>query len=436
MEFFQKNTAPALSSYFDAEFWGRLVFQMSYTEPAILHAMVALGSLHEQHEQAFLRISFAGDQFPKDSAIYVNDSKEQFALAQYGRALSHLSDRLNSSASTEVALLACILFICVEFFRGDVEPAVRHFRSGMAIAMSSLSNDTGRPAASTLRTIKKHLLPFLNRIELLSTLKGEDSPYQYPVELFEAVPVEFENTKEARDSLIHLANLTVRYTKAVKQRRYNRVILPDDLARRAAVKRQLDNWIRAFDKMLLSFTASEKDSAAVKTLRIHQIITGAWLDRCIHPEECANDESIAEFDTVIGLAESIQTIPGESDPAEPPHFLFDMEIVSPIFYLGTKCRHPVIRRRAIRILKRLQRREGLWDSNVVAAVSECLMAHEEANLTVLDGSQLPSEKDRIHHVKIQSETGSVSKKHTVTLSSLPDGIDGPWREWSEELVLP
>lgn len=45
LEFFYRKTAPQLSSYFDAEFWTRLVFQVQASEGAIRHAMIALGSL-------------------------------------------------------------------------------------------------------------------------------------------------------------------------------------------------------------------------------------------------------------------------------------------------------------------------------------------------------------------------------------------------------
>jgi hypothetical protein len=116
-------------------------------------------------------------------------------------------------------------------------------------------------------------------------------------------------------------------------------------------------------------------------------------------------------------------------------FLFDMEIVSPLYYVGMKCRHPVIRRRAIKILKRTQRREGLWDSNMAAAIAERIMLLEEANLTTLDGSELPKEEDRIHNTQIKSEVGTNPKKHDICFYTRPKGMEGPWHTWNEVINL-
>jgi len=55
-----------------------------------------------------------------------SDHNDPFALAQYNKAITLLSQRLTDpEVATEVALLACILFVCIEFLRGDVEPAFR-----------------------------------------------------------------------------------------------------------------------------------------------------------------------------------------------------------------------------------------------------------------------------------------------------------------------
>ena len=190
IDFFHHKTAPGLASYFDAEFWTRLVVQMSYVEPTIRHAIVALGSLHEQRENGARLLPLMGHSLeaeplgmsmplPKNRPA---SDENPLAIAQYNKAITHLAGRLNSQASVEVTLLACILFVCVEFLRGDPNPAVNHFRSGMGIAMSSLN---GQAASGASQRIKEQILPFFNRIELLSTLFGNDTTWPYPVSLRE-----------------------------------------------------------------------------------------------------------------------------------------------------------------------------------------------------------------------------------------------------------
>lgn len=190
IDYFHHKTAPGLASYFDAEFWTRLVVQMSYVEPTIRHAIVALGSLHEQRESSPKRmIPLMGHSLEAEPlGISMPLPKRRpadenpMAIAQYNKAISHLSQRLVSEGSVEVTLLACILFICVEFLRGDAFPAVTHFKSGMGIAIASITNQAASDHSASQR-IREHILPFLNRIELLSMLFGNDAPWEYPVAL-------------------------------------------------------------------------------------------------------------------------------------------------------------------------------------------------------------------------------------------------------------
>ena len=375
----------------------------------------------------------------QELAKRLDSHNDRFALAQYNKAITHLSKRLNSESSIEVALLACILFVCVEFLRGDCEPAVKHFKSGMTIALGSLSNGDSQTAKASAERIKTYMLPFFNRIELLSTLFGNDASWDYPVELPQAVPDRFQTIREARDSIIHLANLSVRFIRYMKSRKYDRLVLPDDLARQRALLQQFEKWATTLNNMLLSDTVTDKDLDAAKTLRIHQLVASMWLKRCVVPEECATDKVMNEFETTVSLAENIHSFAGTREQRkalDSSSFLFDMELVSPLYYVATKCRHPIIRRRAISILERTQRREGLWDSNMAAAIAKRTMLIEETKLTRLEGSELPAEEDRVHNAQIDSEVGTNPKKHDVTFYTLPNGLDGPWTIWKEQIILP
>lgn len=193
IDFFHYRTAPGLASYFDAEFWTRLVVQMSYVEPTIRHAIVALGSLHEQREHGAKKMlplmghSLEAEPLGISMPLAKNRPGEEnpLAITQYNKAIMHLSKRLKSDASIEVTLLACILFVCVEFLRGDSHPAVNHFRSGMGIAMSTLANKAASGSDASSRRIKEQMMPFFNRIELLSALFGNETSWPYPVPLQE-----------------------------------------------------------------------------------------------------------------------------------------------------------------------------------------------------------------------------------------------------------
>ena len=445
LEFFHVRTAPGLSSYFDANFWTRLVFQMSNAEPAIRHAMVAVGSLHQQRELGTKPVTVQRSAVIHDPLAvsvpitkHASDHNDPFALTQYNKAILHLSKRLQDPVTTtEIALLACVLFVCVEFLRGEIEPAMKHFKSGMGIAIQTLSHDGSRKALATMQRIKENMLPFFNRLELLSMLFGNDASWEYPVTLHQAVPEEFASIVEARDSIVHLMNLSLRFIRSMKYRKYDHLVLPDDVARQQSLQRQSRQWGTTLDNFFLHNPPASRNHEAAKVLRIHQLVMGVWLSASTLAEESSNDAHMADFEKAVSLGEAIQAHAGTRDQKQTytTTFLFDMETVSPLYYIAIKCRHPVVRRRAIRLLRRNVRREGLWDSNVAAAIAERIMAIEERKLTMRDGGELPEEYDRIHNSHIQSMAGMDPREHAVTFYSKPNGPDGPWKIWQEGITL-
>jgi hypothetical protein len=63
-----------------------------------------------------------------------------------------------------------------------------------------------------------------------------------------------------------------------------------------------------------------------------------------------------------------------------PTFSLDMEIVGPIYDVASRCRDPIIRRRAIHVLKTCARQEGMWNAALTARVAERVVQIEEMGL--------------------------------------------------------
>ncbi|TKA28716.1 hypothetical protein B0A50_03044 [Salinomyces thailandicus] len=441
LEFFHARTAPALSSYFDADFWTRLVFQMSSAEPSIRHAMVTVGTLHQQRQAATMtpqaeRRAAAHDRLATSvSGSTLTDGR--FTLMQYNKAITHLTKRLQDSpAAKEIALLACILFVCVEFLRGEAELALNHFKSGMNIAIQTLTQAGAPMAQATMQRIRVNMLPFFNRLELLSTIFGNDAMWEYPIDVQYVVPERFAHVKEARDSMIHLMNLSLRFIRFVKYRKYDGLNSSRDSARQQVLKDQIRKWEQVLNTLLHDdVSLTPKDLDAARVLRIHQCIMHIWLSASIYPEQTATDALMNDFEATVSLCEAVQATAGTREQRQeyPTTFLFDMEIVSPLYFVASKCRHPLIRRRAIQLLQQMDRREGLWDSNVAAAIAERIVAIEETHLTGVLGNQLPEEQDRIHFAHIQSVPGVDSIKHAVTFYAKPHGVNQHWKIWQESI---
>jgi hypothetical protein len=95
-----QRTCPQQAGFFGSDFWERLVFQAAYHEPAILHAIVAIGSLHEVLERQTV----------------IKGADKVFAFGQYSLAMKTLLVPLTQTGErgVDVCLIACILFTCFE----------------------------------------------------------------------------------------------------------------------------------------------------------------------------------------------------------------------------------------------------------------------------------------------------------------------------------
>jgi intergrase/recombinase len=59
-------------------------------------------------------------------------------------------------------------------------------------------------------------------------------------------------------------------------------------------------------------------------------------------------------------------------------FIFDDGLLARLNQVATRCRNNGVRRRALRLLQKHPRREGLWDSEMAAKVSAWVIEKEEA----------------------------------------------------------
>lgn len=104
--FFCSRTLTRLSGFFVAGFWNRWVLQAFHHEPAIRHAVIALGSIHERFDGGDVSV-LGSNRDP---------TRGGFALEQYNHAIHHLIDPAakGSRPAFDVCLISCVLFACFE----------------------------------------------------------------------------------------------------------------------------------------------------------------------------------------------------------------------------------------------------------------------------------------------------------------------------------
>ena len=125
-EWFKWRTVKKIPGYFVLPFWDTLLFQACVNEPAVLHAMLTLSSTHKMGI-----LDGSVHRHGNDSP----DRQEQFMLQQYVKATNHLQLHLSTKdkSSIRISLIACLLFVTIELFRGRFQSAQIHLANGLRI---------------------------------------------------------------------------------------------------------------------------------------------------------------------------------------------------------------------------------------------------------------------------------------------------------------
>lgn len=83
-----------------------------------------------------------------------------------------------------------------------------------------------------------------------------------------------------------------------------------------------------------------------------------------------------EFAAIVTLARGIMEADNDTGEVGMGRVSLDTGVLGPLYLVALRCRDPVVRREAIALLGREGRKEGLWDSTLLARVAERVMGIE------------------------------------------------------------
>ncbi|KAF2852433.1 hypothetical protein T440DRAFT_516831 [Plenodomus tracheiphilus IPT5] len=426
--YFQAHTLPRWTEFFASEPWCQKVLQLSHTEPAILHGVLALSSLHERFE---------------NTASVFCDLTHDFAFVQYMSAVRRSNELLkashNGKVDLEKVLMACIIFTCYENLAGNYASANMHIRNGLNIMAQHKDSENNKPMHDSIGHV-------LYRFDLQAmTFSDNSSPYKY--ELGNApdcpkVPATYTSNTGARNDIVRLFRCML-WVSGVADNDPQAPAYAVWTDMYSNIMQALDQWESSFAKYLQSLTPSEqadkKLSAGNTLLKMYVLVTriiagtGGGM-----ATELAWDAFVDSFGSIVDLAQTlpvlqpqiapltrscsphspssgpgtsapvsgnnspcispgiatvthhsdhpaVRTTPAPSDVASmakraPISFSpsFELSPIVPLFLTITRCRDPLIRRRALALLLTYRRREGVWDSLGAASVAaECLKREED-----------------------------------------------------------
>lgn len=416
LDWFRHRTVTKIPGLFESTFWDRVVLQVSASEPAVLHASLALAAAHR---------NFRNQDICHGELQWQDD--EVFVLRHYNKAIAQARTLLytGDTPSTRVALILCLLFVCVEYMRGHYSVGSAHLSGGLRL----LEYRKNRPG-SNLDHVDTCLAEEFARLNVQSLSFGQSTWSSSGITTFgeEAMmPTKFFSMAEARDSLLRALNACCGiYAKSYLHSRP----APDPALRGLKLGLELDltHWMEAFEssRSVIETQLGAAGPVAYRMLRLYHTYATLALAPCLDPAgEMAFD---AHLDTFLSILEQTRQIrklvfsgiftgtAHEIRPDAAP-FVVDMAGTAPLYYTAVKCRVHGVRMQAIEMLEYTKKREGVWDSDVAACVAREIVAIEEASWQ----SSLASET-----VKAMKDHGNgdsvMSRAHRLvdTRVTLPD----------------
>ncbi|KAF4982050.1 hypothetical protein FDECE_17587 [Fusarium decemcellulare] len=451
-EIFRSHTASELSGFFDNSFWTRRVLQECHSEDAIKCAVLALGALYQTLEQTAEPNLHTRPDLSADARIEAVTTHWQVAIKRYSDACNALV-KLNSAdqRSHKVLIMANVLLACFDSFIGDHRQAIHQIQTGLSLLERFRTQPRDRLLPATEEPVEEELVTIFTRLAIQAksydmafhfpqpfsirlsaqsqpSSPGSSRPASPPHEEPWSIPNTFTSVLEARVACDSLNARIMRYIEGLFAVKTDlKGTLPQSWRDYGVqFKTQIESWCHAFESIYQSRhspSVSPQEKAGIASLKMlatnGQIlylmmfsdkesdfdaflpqfqsmvdlgleIVGdeerrAALRDCPNPEQCQHQQH--------GGWQNQGFFPGAtfSAPHIKPRFAADLGIIAPLFVVATKCRDPGTRRRAIQLLRSSARREGMWDSEMVAHISTWVMDLEESEALAMGVEPLPSD---------------------------------------------
>ncbi|KAM0335223.1 hypothetical protein ACHAQA_000265 [Verticillium albo-atrum] len=390
LHYFCVQGAHEFSGFVHNEFWARTALYASQNETIVRQSLIALSSLHLD----LARPGATGTGPGSGAGIVGNDT-----LLQYGKALRSLQTRITKSGQTaqarfetaKTSLICCILFYCFESSMGDTQAAMGHLDNGLRLFAShrrAHAHDDDEEMASLSDT--------LGRLDMQATFFDDGrlptlalvSPTERETGLLASGETQtpFFKLGDAQKLLIKLSNWLVHFLLENLDHQYeSRDAIPAAvLAEKDRLTVEFDLWAQQCDAFMrdlpspVSHPAGDSDrerdqSRAARTLQAQHGAMQMLLASKIpsRPEIFGTVPNLAGAD-IVQLCESVLLPDGHGEAAAAAasttrSLSSETGVVVPLFLLAMKCADESVTDKAVELLVRSQRREGLYDA--VAAAS-------------------------------------------------------------------
>ncbi|WPH02279.1 Hypothetical protein R9X50_00513500 [Acrodontium crateriforme] len=407
--------------------WERLALEMAQREPAIKHAVVALGSIH--------RALTADLSSPTSDHKGIDQEQYQFALAQSTMAMSKLRLYIGSKdmlshkdTHTEIILVLSLLMFGFEAFHGQNDRVAVHLRTGIRILYDRLrqqqENHDSEKRVVIMRATALSNMDVLTqtfvRLDADMGIADNSESYLHPV-CSGPVPSSFftleeanahldalaariddianELTEVAGDALAEDMNLdeldpaSCECLCTAASRTTDLSSYPDLITAMELLRNDMKLWMSAFANI-----------AVTPTNEMEHLLTRIFCFHTWFTIETLRDESETEVDrfhdqfayiltlieTYCAQSQTDSTFSSFTNPHEtnrtPPAFSLGTGLVSCLCLVIAKSRSSTLRNRAIKLLQTINL-TGFYNRTELVGYMQALIDVEESHAATLTGKE-------------------------------------------------
>jgi hypothetical protein len=429
--FFHEKTVFRLSGYLDETLWNRLVLQACETEPSIRHAVIAIGALDMAFESGEIAQNSNRPASPQtDETRGQIASHHRFALQQYAKAIKQMRDTLSEPRrDMRNTLIACLLFVCFETFHANNHLALDEAQSGLKMVNGWLpqfvkqgtlhGNHVSGPRSPASYVIEDELIHAFARLDLM--LFPNEEPQQICsksrpsiLEVCRLMPETFLSVEEARmywdlmwrQTLQYIANgtgwssiLGLEDSERIRSGEFWESSFHDNHPRSDEREEDylggLAQWSHAFEHLFIDSQRNLKDFAPATSLSLQHkacqlAIAGGFRGEMYY------DGHLKTFKEILSLSERLMLYIKDRESVDRAIISLERLINGSIYMVARLCRDRNTRRKAIAMLEATPRREGTWDSVLMARIASISMSIEEDHWA---GGHFVPERARIKAVR-------------------------------------
>jgi hypothetical protein len=334
------------------------------------------------------------------------DTQEKFTLQQYSKAIGYLKPHFsaNNKESSRVALIACVLFTCLEFLSGHYQTGIAHLQNGLKLLseMNSADEDRLLILNASCDPVDEWVVETFLRLSVQAQLFGQGSRNRYlslSACKTELRPRTFNSPNEARHALdrsLHRIFCLAEHSRWLKNS-WGAETTPELVERQQCVQADLASWLCTYNASSIQQQShwTVVDIFAYQILRSYHTMASIMASVCLCPSnEMIYDSHTPAFISIMmhwirlrkmTLSPSfVESLAAEH--AGMSNSITDMGWLPKLYFTAIKCRNHRVRLQAIRLMKSSPHKEGIWDAMLIACIAREVMMIEEGEFYDSKGS--------------------------------------------------